>query len=445
MLFHFFFLLLCSILIFVDAAVIFGRRSESTPSSVLGCGVHIDSEEAARIEQRVNSHRVSPELFRAPNDTKPAEIEIHWHVFSANLTVQGGWVSEESITEQMRVLNENYLCTGFQFTVAQIERILDPRYHGGLTLQENDTLYFELAERYRVGGAEALNVYVVDLPGTLLGAATLPVYYEEIQYLDAVLIDYAALPGGSEVRFNTGKVLVHEVGHWLGLYHIFEGGCDAPGDYVDDTAPQKEPTIGCDFRSTCGVPPTPYNIMDYSEDVCMLDFTPGQIARMQQQTHRINPREGRVYYIWHKFADCQKGKYSLILKPESCKRLNDHLSFSAGTDGPIRLHPIPFYPCIVIGLSKINPIFQKYYWFFFIPDPSPANNDSPESMLQGAKYHTTNVDANSERTPWCYESYSFKLANSADLMAAAVAGVLHSPTVDESEQVLSRIPLALPE
>jgi Pregnancy-associated plasma protein-A len=41
------------------------------------------------------------------------------------------------------------------------------------------------------------------------------------------------------------QTAVHEVGHWLGLRHTFEGGCSATGDRIDDTAPEAIPGTTC--------------------------------------------------------------------------------------------------------------------------------------------------------------------------------------------------------
>ena len=78
---------------------------------------------------------------------------------------------------------------------------------------------------------------------------------------------------------------MHETGHWLGLYHTFQGGCTTTNDQVDDTPAQSSRTSGCPAqRDSCpanGTDPI-HNYMDYSWDSCYSEFTPGQAARVNK-------------------------------------------------------------------------------------------------------------------------------------------------------------------
>ena len=102
--------------------------------------------------------------------------------------------------------------------------------------------------------------------------------------LDGLVILNESMPGGKARPYNGGDTATHEIGHWLGLYHTFEGGCGGAGDHVDDTPAQLdgENVFYCnESDDTCtatGKDPV-HNFMSYGDDACLDRFTPGQSDR----------------------------------------------------------------------------------------------------------------------------------------------------------------------
>jgi PKD repeat protein len=141
-----------------------------------------------------------------------------------------------------------------------------------------------------------LNVWVVNNiaggGGGVAGYATFPGAVPAA--LDGVVIRYTCFGsngtpyGGPYPALlptnNIGKIMTHEVGHWLNLLHTFHGGCVAPGDQVTDTPPEAVNRNGCPTTSltSCTAVNDPIeNFMDYTNDACRFAFTAGQATRMQ--------------------------------------------------------------------------------------------------------------------------------------------------------------------
>jgi hypothetical protein len=94
------------------------------------------------------------------------------------------------------------------------------------------------------GGLEALNVYTGTAAGNI-GFAYFPKTAKQFPFIDGIVIHYGSVPGGSIANFNLGHTATHETGHWLGLWHTFDFGCQGQGDKVSDTPQMSVPTSGC--------------------------------------------------------------------------------------------------------------------------------------------------------------------------------------------------------
>jgi Pregnancy-associated plasma protein-A/Secretion system C-terminal sorting domain len=130
-----------------------------------------------------------------------------------------------------------------------------------------------------------LNLWVGNLSGGVMGYASAPGCEP---HKDGVVIRYNVFGTTPNVKapFNKGRTAVHEIGHWLGLRHIW-GDAACGDDRIDDTPPQEGPTRGCPsgIISTCssGTAGNMYmNFMDFTNDECTNMFTRGQAEKMRE-------------------------------------------------------------------------------------------------------------------------------------------------------------------
>ncbi|KAG8687578.1 hypothetical protein FRC08_011897 [Ceratobasidium sp. 394] len=248
------------------------------------CGTTISDDEIAVAEAHFAANKVS---FKARAESA-ANIQVYWHVIQSGANLTQGNIPDSQIDDSISALNKYYNGSGLTFTLARTDRTTNEDWFDHATL--GTSLQADMKKALRQGDVTALNVYTVGFTfiaqAGLLGYAPFPWKYAENPMDDGVVILYSTVPGGSRVNYNEGKSLAHEVGHWLGLYHTFQGGCLGDGDHVDDTAPEAIQSDGCTVgRDTCpGGDVDPINnYMDYSITSCVTQFTAGQFERIRGQ------------------------------------------------------------------------------------------------------------------------------------------------------------------
>ncbi|KAI9375919.1 hypothetical protein BJX61DRAFT_539376 [Aspergillus egyptiacus] len=254
----------------------------------------------------VNRHRYFQEkedresaARTATRDLFSATIDTYVHVILTNTTGVNASALPAQIDEQMAVLNENYEGTGFSFNLVNVTYTRNNKWQA---IMDGSPTEYEVKSSLRKGDYTALNLYFGTIGGGILGYATFPDEVTPKEFiLDGVVCDPLSLPGG-EAPYDLGITAVHEVGHWLNLFHTFQpdsdyphaDGCAGQGDYIHDTPAEAFASYGCpknrdtctgmtEFTNIFSVPgPDPvHNFMDYSDDACLSHFTLGQVMRMQ--------------------------------------------------------------------------------------------------------------------------------------------------------------------
>ena len=203
-------------------------------------------------------------------------IPVYVHVIRDN--AGNGNVTDQQIANQIQVLNNSFGSWGWSFTLAATDRTNNSSWY---TMSSSAEAQAKAA--LHRGTADDLNIYTASPGGGILGWATFPWSYASAPSKDGIVVLNQSLPGGSAAPYNAGDTAVHETGHWMGLYHTFQGGCRSQ-DLVSDTPAEKSPAYGCPTgRDSCrretGVDPI-HNFMDYTNDQCMFEFTAGQDSRM---------------------------------------------------------------------------------------------------------------------------------------------------------------------
>jgi len=243
------------------------------------CGAHVPTTNETENDAKAMKNWIANNGNRI--ERKTVNIPTYWNTLTNN---GRGGISNDVVNESISILNAAFK-PHFSFTLKGVLVTKNTPYWPISFNNER-----QIKSGLRKGGCETLNIYSGNLANDLLGFATFPNECAGDKTLDGVVILDASVPGGTAEPFDEGDTLTHEVGHWLGLYHTFQGGCNGKGDRVDDTpAVQNSDSgnSGCPVIDSCpndGLGNDQVeNFMDYTDDSCMTKFTTGQFGRMNTQ------------------------------------------------------------------------------------------------------------------------------------------------------------------
>lgn len=246
-------------------------------------------------------------------------------------------ISEAQVKSQIDVLNEDFrriegsngyhpdgVDTQIEFYLAPTDpdgnELTEPgihRYNGGRLRWPTGiatSVDTQLKPATYWAPKQYFNIWTVNFGGfigrNLLGYAQFPsksglpgLYVNEGDAeTDGVVIGYKYF-GSSEKgvfpnlnnTYNLGRTCTHEVGHWLGLRHIWGDGDCLVDDYCDDTPGSDDANYSCAAHTSCGTPDMIENYMDYTDDQCMSLFTQNQKERMIQVLEN-SPRRNTLYH-----------------------------------------------------------------------------------------------------------------------------------------------------
>ena len=257
------------------------------------------------IERQVKRHDFNPGV----RGGGPRIIPMVFHVIH-----EGGSenISKEQIEDQVRILNEDYrrlnpdtsetreifrdvaADCNIEFRLAQF----DPdgnctqgivRVFSTLTSNADD----EVKALSWWDNTKYLNVWVVrTIASGDVGGGGLVAGYAQLPSIgsaetDGVVIrnDFCGSIGTAQPFNGRGRTLTHEIGHYLGLLHPFQGECNPfipfLHETIEDTPPVAGPSYGCNLdANTCdgptSLPDMIENYMDYANGNCQNMFTLGQ-------------------------------------------------------------------------------------------------------------------------------------------------------------------------
>ncbi|MEO6327993.1 MAG: M43 family zinc metalloprotease [Ginsengibacter sp.] len=263
-------------------------------------------------------YTTSPIQNLSLRDTLPAEVIVVPVVIHVLFNSGTQNISDAQVMSQIESLNKDYrrlndiskipaafaslsADSRITFCIAKTDPFGKPttgiihKYTKTANWTANDQMKFSASGGDDVWDSKRyLNIWVCNLFGRSLGYSSLPGSPAD---KDGVVIQYDVFGTTGIVRapFDKGRTATHEIGHWLGLLHLW-GDALCGDDKVDDTPPQRSYNNGCPsfpHISSCSKDANGdlfMDFMDFTDDGCMSMFTHGQAAKMRSMFAAGNAR-----------------------------------------------------------------------------------------------------------------------------------------------------------
>lgn len=324
---------------------------------------------------------IKSKLYKAMS-TSVKVIPVVVHVIHVGGTEN---ISDAQVQSQIDVLNEDFrkmtgtngdgngVDTEIQFCLAK--KTPDGKCTNGIvriqsTLSNHQTYQRSMLKQLSYwDNTRYLNMYVVkSINGSsgILGYSSFPGGPPDE---DGIVVRHNYFGRIGTAASSIGRTTTHEIGHWFGLYHTFNGGCGvdtcADGDYVCDTPPAANPNFGCPTINSCSndfpdVNDQIQNYLDYSDDNCKDMFTMGQKTRMHATLNTIRT------LIWSDtnlvFTGCDSGYVSA-----PCNVVAD---FTANSQTICINNQILFTNKTLNGATS-------YQWYFSGGTPATSTSTNP--------------------------------------------------------------------